>query len=100
MRTIFSAVCTEQCVHGECVAPETCECRLGYGGKSCSKSMNALIFYSYPDELGNVMMDFEAVPLICGETNVNMNAFASMENAIRRMVPALAKLVWKKLADT
>ena len=29
------AVCVESCVHGKCVAPNTCACAHGYGGPAC-----------------------------------------------------------------
>lgn len=28
-------VCVESCVHGKCVAPNTCACAHGYGGPAC-----------------------------------------------------------------
>lgn len=28
-------VCVESCVHGKCVAPNTCACSHGYGGPAC-----------------------------------------------------------------
>lgn len=28
-------VCVEPCVHGKCVAPNTCACAHGYGGPAC-----------------------------------------------------------------
>ena len=27
--------CANLCVHGRCVAPDTCECNSGWGGASC-----------------------------------------------------------------
>ena len=30
-------VCQEQCVHGTCVRPDTCQCEEGFGGIDCSK---------------------------------------------------------------
>lgn len=34
-------ICTEDCIHGECLGPEQCECEVGYFGTSCdiSKSL-------------------------------------------------------------
>lgn len=29
------AVCAEQCLHGTCIAPDTCKCETGYGGPTC-----------------------------------------------------------------
>lgn len=31
-----SALCTEECVHGRCVSPDTCQCEPGWGGLDCS----------------------------------------------------------------
>lgn len=30
------ALCTEECVHGRCVSPDTCQCEPGWGGLDCS----------------------------------------------------------------
>lgn len=32
----FAALCTEECVHGRCVSPDTCQCEPGWGGLDCS----------------------------------------------------------------
>lgn len=32
----LSALCTEECVHGRCVSPDTCQCEPGWGGLDCS----------------------------------------------------------------
>lgn len=32
------AVCTNKCINGVCVAPDTCQCEPGYGGPSCDIS--------------------------------------------------------------
>ncbi|XP_031811200.1 multiple epidermal growth factor-like domains protein 11 [Sarcophilus harrisii] len=29
-------LCTEECVHGRCVSPDTCHCEPGWGGTDCS----------------------------------------------------------------
>ncbi|KAJ7311102.1 hypothetical protein JRQ81_006702, partial [Phrynocephalus forsythii] len=29
-------LCTEECVHGRCVSPDTCHCEPGWGGPDCS----------------------------------------------------------------
>ncbi|KAI3371279.1 hypothetical protein L3Q82_023896, partial [Scortum barcoo] len=29
-------LCTEECVHGRCVSPDTCQCEPGWGGLDCS----------------------------------------------------------------
>ncbi|CAF92923.1 unnamed protein product [Tetraodon nigroviridis] len=29
-------LCTEECVHGRCVSPDTCQCEPGWGGPDCS----------------------------------------------------------------
>lgn len=31
-------VCSESCLHGTCVAPDTCKCETGYGGPACNIS--------------------------------------------------------------
>lgn len=31
-------VCNSKCLNGKCIAPETCECREGFGGPSCDIS--------------------------------------------------------------
>lgn len=31
-----AALCTEECVHGRCVSPDTCHCEPGWGGPDCS----------------------------------------------------------------
>jgi hypothetical protein len=30
-------MCSQECVHGTCIAPDTCVCKSGYGGSDCSK---------------------------------------------------------------
>lgn len=35
-RLCVSALCTEECVHGRCVSPDTCQCEPGWGGLDCS----------------------------------------------------------------
>nr|CAD7609533.1 unnamed protein product [Timema genevievae] len=30
------AVCSEDCLHGSCIAPDTCQCETGYGGPTCN----------------------------------------------------------------
>lgn len=29
------AVCSDTCLHGTCIAPDTCKCETGYGGPTC-----------------------------------------------------------------
>ncbi|MEQ2274846.1 Multiple epidermal growth factor-like domains protein 11 [Xenotaenia resolanae] len=29
-------LCTEECVHGRCISPDTCQCEPGWGGLDCS----------------------------------------------------------------
>ncbi|CAH2274466.1 multiple epidermal growth factor-like domains 11 [Pelobates cultripes] len=31
-------LCTEECVHGRCVSPDTCHCEPGWGGADCSSA--------------------------------------------------------------
>lgn len=31
-----SALCTDECAHGRCVSPDTCQCEPGWGGLDCS----------------------------------------------------------------
>lgn len=28
-------VCSNECLHGKCIAPDTCQCETGYGGPKC-----------------------------------------------------------------
>ncbi|XP_010795002.1 multiple epidermal growth factor-like domains protein 11 [Notothenia coriiceps] len=34
-------LCTEECVHGRCVSPDTCQCEPGWGGLDCSSDQSA-----------------------------------------------------------
>ncbi|XP_013887580.1 multiple epidermal growth factor-like domains protein 11, partial [Austrofundulus limnaeus] len=34
-------LCTEECVHGRCVSPETCQCEPGWGGLDCSSGCDS-----------------------------------------------------------
>lgn len=34
--SLSSALCTEECAHGRCVSPDTCQCEPGWGGLDCS----------------------------------------------------------------
>lgn len=38
-----SALCTEECVHGRCVSPDTCQCEPGWGGLDCSSGESTLL---------------------------------------------------------
>lgn len=38
-----SALCTEECVHGRCVSPDTCQCEPGWGGLDCSSGECTLL---------------------------------------------------------
>lgn len=31
-------ICSTECLHGSCIAPETCQCETGYGGPNCDIS--------------------------------------------------------------
>ena len=33
----FLALCTEECVHGTCVEPDSCQCFKGWSGNTCNK---------------------------------------------------------------
>ncbi|KAK5874464.1 hypothetical protein PBY51_019407 [Eleginops maclovinus] len=35
-------LCTEECAHGRCVSPETCQCEPGWGGLDCSSGTRGL----------------------------------------------------------
>lgn len=37
------ALCTEECVHGRCVSPDTCQCEPGWGGLDCSSGECTLL---------------------------------------------------------
>lgn len=37
----FSAHCAENCVHGHCTAPNTCQCEPGWGGSNCSSGKSS-----------------------------------------------------------
>ncbi|KAK5902181.1 hypothetical protein CesoFtcFv8_007465 [Champsocephalus esox] len=34
-------LCTEECVHGRCVSPDTCQCEPGWGGLDCSSGVSS-----------------------------------------------------------
>ncbi|KAK9394125.1 multiple epidermal growth factor-like domains protein 11 [Crotalus adamanteus] len=36
-------LCTEECVHGRCVSPDTCHCEPGWGGPDCSSGPMNLV---------------------------------------------------------
>ena len=38
-------VCSDTCIHGHCVRPDTCQCELGFGGKDCSKCNVIITFW-------------------------------------------------------
>lgn len=42
-------VCSDDCVHGTCVAPDQCKCQEGYGGPTCKicKTSQNLPFVSF-----------------------------------------------------
>nr|XP_031535392.1 multiple epidermal growth factor-like domains protein 11 [Vicugna pacos] len=35
-------LCTEECVHGRCVSPDTCHCEPGWGGPDCSSGKSGV----------------------------------------------------------
>ena len=37
----------QKCYHGNCVAPDVCQCEGGFGGKDCSKCKNLSVFYDF-----------------------------------------------------
>lgn len=37
-------VCTQGCKHGDCLAPDHCQCELGYGGPACDIGKFGLFF--------------------------------------------------------
>ncbi|KAJ7994574.1 hypothetical protein DPEC_G00250880 [Dallia pectoralis] len=37
------SLCTEECAHGRCVSPDTCQCEPGWGGLDCSSDMDERI---------------------------------------------------------
>ncbi|CAG2104937.1 unnamed protein product [Medioppia subpectinata] len=42
-------ICANACIHGHCIAPETCECQPGWGGETC----NILIITCPKNKWGN-----------------------------------------------
>lgn len=40
-------VCSDDCLHGTCVAPDTCQCETGYGGPSCDICKYRLILFGF-----------------------------------------------------
>ncbi|KAG7283736.1 hypothetical protein CRUP_034360 [Coryphaenoides rupestris] len=36
-------LCTEECAHGRCVSPDTCQCEPGWGGLDCSSGQDTMI---------------------------------------------------------
>ncbi|KAF0022334.1 hypothetical protein F2P81_025440 [Scophthalmus maximus] len=47
LSAVISALCTDECAHGRCVSPDTCQCEPGWGGLDCSsankqKNMNTV----------------------------------------------------------
>ena len=43
--TSCSPICHKHCLHGTCVAPNTCNCQHGFGGDDCSKCKTKLILF-------------------------------------------------------
>lgn len=37
----YPAHCAESCVHGQCMAPNTCQCEPGWGGSNCSSGKSS-----------------------------------------------------------
>lgn len=35
---IFTAFCSNACIHGICTGPEECKCQPGFGGPTCNVS--------------------------------------------------------------
>lgn len=42
-RLFLLALCTEECAHGRCVSPDTCQCEPGWGGLDCSSGEYAVL---------------------------------------------------------
>jgi hypothetical protein len=49
-------VCSKDCVHGTCVAPDQCLCETGYGGPYCD--IYGLVFLIMYKQDGNSFIDF------------------------------------------
>ncbi|KAL7988823.1 hypothetical protein Chor_007742, partial [Crotalus horridus] len=35
--------CIDKCIHGRCIAPNTCQCEPGWGGPNCSSGKSASV---------------------------------------------------------
>lgn len=78
----YPAQCAESCVHGHCMAPNTCQCEPGWGGSNCSSgkspsccclwdsfSVKALLIHERNNRLWCHLTDFCTVPHIHQQPN-------------------------------
>lgn len=69
-------VCSEDCRHGTCIAPDVCKCESGYGGPLCNFSEYYLIFL-LTITAGHAFRQYPTLLLrvrfVCDATDMNNN---------------------------
>ena len=65
-------VCQEQCIHGTCVRPDTCQCEEGFGGIDCSKCkiFNLPSFLIYKPIIIQFVSLVAGVQVVCARVHV------------------------------
>ena len=61
--TCDEPVCTNPCVHGNCIAPDTCECDEGYQGDTCDQpipepTLIELSYFTAVPQAGRVILEW------------------------------------------